>query len=157
MECWNALGPTTSTAMSTEPYRRKRLRPPTTPGWSRPSLGYRATLVTMMWAHLSDTQVSMLLRTHDNCGATSMGQDLSADRAQEQSSEPAVTSITHLASLYGNDGKIRTRRRRPGAGRRLERLGHRGLAVLWRGLSGGRQVPPGDDTNPVSNRGFPAT
>ena len=45
-------------------------------------------------ARLYDTQASMLLRAHDNCGATSMGQDVSADRAQEHSGEPAVTSIT---------------------------------------------------------------
>jgi hypothetical protein len=41
----------------------------------------------------------MLLRAHDNCGATSMGQDVSADRAQEHSGEPAVTSITHNQKL----------------------------------------------------------
>ena len=41
----------------------------------------------------------MLLRAHDNCGATSMGQDVSADRAQEHSGEPAVTSITHSQKL----------------------------------------------------------
>ena len=41
----------------------------------------------------------MLLRTHDACGATSMGQDLSADRAQEHSGEPAVTSMTHNQKL----------------------------------------------------------
>jgi hypothetical protein len=41
----------------------------------------------------------MLLRAHDNCGATSMGQDLSADRAQQHSGEPAMTSITHNQKL----------------------------------------------------------
>ena len=50
-------------------------------------------------ARLYDTQASMLLRAHDNCGATSMGQDVSADRAQEHSGEPAVTSITHNQKL----------------------------------------------------------
>ena len=41
----------------------------------------------------------MLLRAHDDCGATSMGQDVSADRAQEHSGESAVTSITHNQKL----------------------------------------------------------
>ena len=41
----------------------------------------------------------MLLRAHDNRGATSMGQDLSADRAQQHSGEPAMTSITHNQKL----------------------------------------------------------
>ena len=41
----------------------------------------------------------MLLRTHDNCAATSVGQDLSADRAQEQAGEPAVTSVIHNQKL----------------------------------------------------------
>jgi hypothetical protein len=44
MECWNGLGPTTSTAMSTEPGRRKRLRPPTRPARSRPDLSISGTL-----------------------------------------------------------------------------------------------------------------
>lgn len=39
-------------------------------------------------------QVSILLGTHDNCRAMSIGQDLSADRPEEHSGEAAVTSVT---------------------------------------------------------------
>jgi hypothetical protein len=42
----------------------------------------------------SNTQVSIVLGTHDNCGAMSVGQDMSADRPEQHSGEAAVTSVT---------------------------------------------------------------
>jgi hypothetical protein len=88
-------GPTTSTAMSTEPYRCRTPRPPARPALNRLDLSILGNLGHDDVASLYDTQVSILLCTHDNCGATSMRQDVSADRPKQHSGEAAVTSVTH--------------------------------------------------------------
>jgi hypothetical protein len=59
MECCSGSGPSTSTAMSIGPYRRRTLRAPTTPARSRPNGRISPTLATMTWR--VGTQVSMLL------------------------------------------------------------------------------------------------